>query len=212
MRNYLESIERLAKTNKAYITWNSVSRPFDLWPSLHNEGEWDTQPDLKLKRYTMWWTLSKQLSDLKVSTLIDIGTASGQFVLCCLLAGIEQSYGIDPREYYLYSNNSDFTTSKYEAAEHLSIGDIESFIEVVNSSSSFEVDCISLLNFFHGDDWNGRDLEYLKAINGKVKYLATSNPKNVEAFEYLHNNYDVVYHYKQVAAYEDHFILKSKTK
>lgn len=210
MIDILTKIQAYAEENPVSISWRSVSHPFNLWPSLQDVEKWDTQPDLKLKRFTMWHTFAEQLSVLGVKSLVDVGTASGQFVLCCLQAGIEQVYGIDPQHYYLYSNESDFTESAYNAKDHLFLGDVEAFMEIIKSTKDFQIDCISILNFFHGGDWYGRDLKLLETINGKTKYLVTSDPINPNTLKYLYDNYDPIYHYKQTARYEDHFIFKSK--
>lgn len=205
MIKLLKNIEENYLSSPDVVSWNSVSSPFYLWPSIYNENEWDKQPHLKLKRLQMWYTFSKQLKKLQVSEVLDIGTASGQFPLCCMLQGLK-AYGIDPQSYFLYSNVDDYKENGLDPKKYLFKGDVKSFINCFNES----IECISLLNFFHGDDWNGRDLEFLKKINKKVKYLVTSYPKNLQAKEIIDTNYEIIYEYKQLARYEDHFIFKSK--
>lgn len=207
MIELLKSIEKSYLNSPDVVSWNSVSYPLDFWPSIYDENKWGKYPDLKLKRLQMWYFLSKELKKLGVKEILDIGTASGQFPLCCILQGLK-AYGIDPQPYFLYSNTDDYNENGLDPKDFLYIGDIKSFINCFNKN----VECISLLNFFHGDDWNGRDLEFLKKINNKVKYLITSYPKNLQAKEILDTNYEIIYEYKQLERYEDHFIFKSKRK
>ncbi len=213
MKKFLEKVEHYTITNPANISWNSIPTPFELFPSIYDESAWDVQPEIKYRRYTMWKTLAAKLTELDVRTLLDVGTSSGQFVLCCLLAGVKKVYGLDPREVYLYSNEADFQKAEYNAREHLSIGCVESLTKALVEFPKFKTDCITLLNFFHGDDWMGRDLEFLKAINGKTTYLVISDPRSEEARAYLYENYEVVYVYQGFqGTYENHTIFKIKTK
>jgi predicted RNA methylase len=207
MIKLLKNIELKYTESPDIISWNSVSDPYNLWPSIYNEDEWDKYPSLKIKRLQMWDFLSKELKKLGVKEVLDIGTASGQFPLCCMLQGLK-AYGIDPQPYFLYSNADDYKENGLDPQKYLFEGDIKNFINCFNES----IECISLLNFFHGDDWNGRDLEFLKKINKKVKYLVISYPKNLQAKEILDTNYEIVYEYKQLERYEDHFIFKLKKK
>jgi len=207
MIKLLKNIELKYTESPDIISWNSVSDPYNLWPSIYNEDEWDKYPSLKIKRLQMWYFLSKELKKLGIKEVLDIGTASGQFVLCCILQGID-AYGIDPQPYFLYSNSKDFEINDLNPKSVLFKGDIKSFINCFNDHE--DIECISLLNFFHGDDWDGRDLKFLKVINKKVKYLITSQPKNYETKKYLNSNYDIIYEYQQLATYENHFIFKLK--
>jgi hypothetical protein len=206
MKNNLKNIEYKFKQTNPNISWNSVSNPLVYWPNLDDVKTWNQYPDLKLKRYTMWKQLALELKKLNIQNLLDIGTASGQFVVCCILQNIE-AYGIDPQNQFLYSNIQDFQKNNIDVYDHLFLGDIETFY----TNFDFNVECISLLNYFHGDDWQGRDLIFLKQINNKIKYLVTSMPKNIETKQFLQDNYEIIYEYKQLASYENHYIFKSRT-
>lgn len=107
MKKFLKEIEKSYKQSPDIVSWNSVSNPLHLWPSIYDENEWDKHPSLKMKRLQMWHFLSKELKKLDVKEVLDIGTASGQFPLCCILQGLE-AYGIDPQPYFLYSNTNDY--------------------------------------------------------------------------------------------------------
>ena len=200
---FLKKIEENYLSKDPNINWGSVSSPFKTWPSIFDVEEWNKQPNLKMKRLSMWISLSKELEKLQIKNLVDIGTSSGQFVLCCLFKGIE-AYGIDPSEPYLFSNSKDFIESGYDPKNYLYLGDVETFIDVFNH----KIDCVSLLNFFHGQGWKGKDLSFLKCINDKIKYLVISYPLDLTARQYLEKNYEIIYEYKQELEVETTFILK----
>lgn len=200
---FLKVIEKNYLNKGTNVNWGSVSSPFKTWPSIFNLKEWNKHPKLKMQRLSMWISLSEELQKLQINNLVDIGTSSGQFVLCCLFKGIN-AYGIDPSKHYLFSNSKDFIESGYDPKNHLYLGDVETFIDVFDH----KLDCVSLLNFFHGQGWNGRDLSFLKCINDKIKYLVISYPLDSVARQYIEDNYKILYEYKQELEVETTFILK----
>ena len=207
MKEFLRDSEKWFKSNHSEDSWNSVSTPFSVWPSIFDKKSWNTQPELKLKRLDMWKFFVNWLKDNSIKNLIDIGTASGQFPLLCLNSGIE-AYGIDPKYDMLYSNKEDWNQLNININDYLYLGSVESFI---NTKKNINIECVSLLNYLHGDDWNNRDIKFIQSvIDFDIEYLITSNSKNPQCQELLSNNFEKILTYEQISDYENHFIFRRR--
>jgi len=212
MDRFLKDIQLQFYNSPGSNRWNSVSTPLKLWPSINNIKEWENHPHLKIKRLDMWKYFSNELTKLNINSSLDIGCASGQFTLFQRLKGIN-SFGIDPQEYFLYSNSKDFLDNGLDPKKYLFLGDLENFIKQINSTP-FKIGCVSFLNFIHG--WNGSDeecLQLFKSISPHCKYLLTSQPQyQSQSIKYLHSiTNKVICYYNQIdIPRETHYLIELK--
>ena len=149
----------------------------------------------------------------KITKVLDIGCASGQFTLLQRLKNIN-AFGIDPQEYYLFSNSEDFQKNNLNPKSYLFLGDLENFTKQI-TNTPIKIGCVSLLNYIHG--WNGTDMEclqLLESLSKHAKYLIISYPQNQpKSQEYLHHITNrVICIYNQIdIPRETHYLIELTT-
>jgi len=177
--NQIKQAEEWGHTEDIY--WFSNATPKGLDVKFNGLQMTDYYVSDEYARRTRWnlWTecvdcLKNELNSKKV---LDIGGANGHFSFLCLQNGIE-SYAIEPRIDMIKSTEKEFVENygskkMYCGNINILLNTIEKHIEDIK----FKFDCVSILNFLHGNGHNPKDIERLAFLLPKItEYIIVSDP------------------------------------
>lgn len=129
----------------------------------------------KETRWDLWNSVIDLFLDVDIKTNLDIGCANNHFSFLCNKKNVF-SLGIDPRENCVKSSqdvfNKNFDDNKYGY-----VGSIKTFVEFFQNCDSIVFDCITILNFLHGDGHDSDEIKKIFEILPKIsKYTIISEP------------------------------------
>lgn len=126
-------------------------------------------------RWDFWNKLIPVLKDNNIRTNLDIGCANNHFSFLCNKNNIF-SVGIEPREDCVYTTDRIFKENFGNKFGY--IGNIKTFVDYFDSYNEKIFDCITILNFLHGNDHISEEIKKLFEILPKVaNYTVVSEPK-----------------------------------
>ena len=156
-------LNSMADINKSDIKWQANEM------NIYNDGEitdYYIENDYGRKsRWCLWKLCIDIMEKYKIKNVFDIGAGNGHFIYLCTLHKID-AYGIEPRKDLVdYANTKYYNKCRIE-------NNIYQNVEIP------KVDCVTILNFFHGSGHIKADIEILiNKIEKSTKYLITSEPR-----------------------------------
>lgn len=146
-------------------------------------------------RWNFWNFIVELFLHYNIKTNLDIGCANNQFAFLCNSAGIF-SLGIDPRESCV-NVSKDVFESSFGQTKFGYVGTLKTFVEFFKQLEEDNVvfDCISVLNFLHGDHNDPYEIEEFFNLLPKItNYALLSEPKWDELnLPKLTDNYSIVH-------------------
>lgn len=129
----------------------------------------------KETRWDFWNNVIDCFLKHDIKTNLDIGCANNQFSFLCNKKNIF-SLGIDPRENCIKSSENVFKKN-FGNDKYGYIGNIKTFTEFFENYNDNIFDCVSILNFLHGDGHDSLEILKLFEILPKIsKYIIISEP------------------------------------
>lgn len=131
----------------------------------------------KQTRWDLWNSAVDIFLENNIKTNIDIGCANNQFSFLCNRKEIF-SLGIDPRKSCVSISENVFQ-EYFGNNQYGYVGNLKTFVDFFqHEKNQLHVDCISVLNFLHGNDHNPLEIKKFFEILPKVtKYILISEPK-----------------------------------
>jgi len=130
----------------------------------------------KLTRWDFWNCVVDTFLKYGIKSNLDIGCANNQFSFLCNFKGIF-SLGIDPRESCL-NISQDVFEKNFENIKYGYVGTINTFNDFFKNNDQILFDCITVLNFLHGNDHNREEIKNFFITLPKItKYALLSEPK-----------------------------------
>lgn len=131
----------------------------------------------KQTRWDLWNSAVDVFLHYGIKTNIDIGCANNQFSFLCNKKEI-LSLGIDPRKFCVSVSENVFH-KYFDDVQYGYVGTLKTFIDFFqNKKNKLQVDCISVLNFLHGNDHDPLEIKQFFELLPKVtKYILISEPK-----------------------------------
>ncbi len=148
----------------------------------------------KQTRWDFWNDIVEIFKKNKIKTNLDIGCANNHFSFLCNKNNIF-SIGIDPREDCLTSCNNTFINN-FDENKYGYVGNIKTFVEFFSDYDEILFDCISILNFLHGNDHNPDEISNLFEVLPKItnniiisepQWVNLKLPKLTENFKILNS-------------------------
>lgn len=129
-------------------------------------------------RWQFFVTSIELLKVLNIGSMIDIGSANNHFVYLAKKAGVD-AYGIEPRKRVLESSTKVFEREFGADRKYGFVGTIKTFADyVLRPEVDLQVDCVSVMNFLHGDGHKPEEITNLyKAFTECAKYVLISEPR-----------------------------------
>lgn len=168
-------------TRKDYYDTNNDIR----WQSneisdFHDENITDlyrNNPYSKATRWDLYSTIIESMKEYKISNNIDVGAANNHFSFLAKKANID-SYGIEPRRSILFSCDETFKKNFGTNQRFGFVGSLKTFSDfILNQENKIEIDCVTILNFLHGQMHISDEIERLfLAISKIAKYTVISDP------------------------------------
>jgi hypothetical protein len=142
-------------------------------------------------RWDLWNNIIESFLKNDIKTNLDIGCANNHFSFLCNKKNI-LSYGIDPRENCVKSSKQIF--EKNFSNNYGYVGNIKTFNDYFNNYNEHMFDCVSILNFLHGNGHDPAEIKCLFEILPKIaKYAIISEPPWAKLGLYkVTNNYLVI--------------------
>ena len=176
--------------NNADIRWHSncISEfkddnitEFYLNDSYSRETRWD------LWNHVVDWFLKNN-----IKTNLDIGSANNHFSFLCNKKNIF-SVGIDPRENCVKQCQNIFEEN-FGNNSYGYIGNIKTFVDFFEKCDTNIFDCITILNFLHGNDHDPSEIKKLFKVLPKItNHIIITEPKWEElGLSKITDNYSVV--------------------
>ena len=132
-------------------------------------------PIAKSTRWDFWNDIINIFKENNIKTNLDIGCANNHFSFLCNKQNIF-SIGIDPREDCLKSCEDVFTNNFGTKSGY--VGNIKTFVEFFSEYDEILFDCVSVLNFLHGNDHDPDEINKLFKILPKItNNIIISEPK-----------------------------------
>jgi len=126
-------------------------------------------------RWDFWNSLLPVLKKHNIKTNLDIGCANNHFSFLCNKNGIF-SVGIDPREDCVYTSDKVFKENFSDKFGY--VGTIKTFVDYFESYNEKVFDCITILNFLHGNGHISEEIKKLFEVLPRVaNYAIVSEPK-----------------------------------
>jgi len=130
----------------------------------------------KVTRWDLWQEAINIFIDHDIKINLDIGCANNHFSYLCNTNKIV-SFGIEPRKQLVDFSNENFRECGINE-KHAFLGSIKTFNESFFGSENL-LDCVSVINFMHGNYHSQEDLMTLfEVLSGCTKYVFTSMPIN----------------------------------
>jgi hypothetical protein len=156
------------------IRWyaNSVSEFVD-----ENISEYYINDDYSRKsRWELWNDTLNLLLKNDIKTNLDIGCANNHFSYICNKKGIF-SVGIDPRENFVRKCHQTFEKS-FGNDYYGYVGNIKTFNEFFGKYDEKLFDCVTVLNFLHGDNHITEEIKTMFTVLEKITtYIVITEPK-----------------------------------
>ena len=130
----------------------------------------------KKTRWDLWVDIVETLKEFGLSSILDIGAANNHFSFLCNKQNIF-CVGVEPREDCIRSTSNIFLDT-FGDDGYGYVGNLETFVDFFGSYDEKLFDCITILNFLHGNDHKRDEIEKLFEIFPKItsKILIT-NPQ-----------------------------------
>ena len=146
----------------------------------------------KNTRWDLWNDVIDVFIEYNIKSNLDIGCANNHFSFLCNKKNIF-SIGIEPREDCLRSSDSAFKNS-FGESKYGYIGNFKTFVEFFSKYDNVMFDCVTILNFLHGNDHISAEIEGLfqtlpkitnKIIISEPNWSALKLPKLTENYNLL---------------------------
>jgi len=189
-------------------SYNQISQISD-WHSNNSDIRWhancvDYFEDENITNYYLndeyarktRWNLWNGVVDIflkhKIKSNLDIGCATNHFSFLCNKKEIF-SVGIDPRENCLRGSEEIFKRN-FENQKYGYVGNIKTFGDFFDEYNEPLFDCVSILNFLHGNDHQSLEIKKLFDTLPKIsRYVIITEPKWIELkLPKITDNYEVV--------------------
>lgn len=130
----------------------------------------------KKTRWDLWNDIVLTFEEMNIKTNLDIGASNNHFSFLCNNKNIF-SVGIEPREDCLNSSSKAFI--KYFGSDDYGyVGTFKTFSDFFDTYNEKIFDCITILNFLHGNDNIPEEIEKLFKVLPKVtNKILISNPQ-----------------------------------
>lgn len=126
-------------------------------------------------RWNLWNHLIEIFPKYKIQSNLDLGCANNHFSFLCNKKSIF-SVGVDPRQNCV--KESDFLFQKDFGNSYGYVGNFQTFNEFFKNTNEVLFDCVTILNFLHGNDHISSEIEELFQILPKIsKYAIITEPK-----------------------------------
>jgi hypothetical protein len=162
-------------TNNNDIRWhaNYVER-FD---GLEINDLYKQNDYAKLTRWDFWNCIVDVFLKYGIKSNLDIGCANNQFSFLCNSKDIF-CLGVDPRESCLNISNDVFKKT-FGNTKYGYIGTIKTFSDFFfDEKNSIQFDCITVLNFLHGNDHLPNEIEkFFQTLPKVTTHVLLSEPK-----------------------------------
>lgn len=142
-------------------------------------------------RWNFWNNVVKSFQKHNIKSNLDIGCANNHFSYLCNKSNIF-SVGIDPRENCVKSSDALFKKEFNHTYGY--VGTILTFNEYFKNHTQILFDCVSILNFLHGNGHIPIEIDELfKTISRISKYTIITEPKWTELnIPKYTDNYEVI--------------------
>lgn len=126
-------------------------------------------------RWNLWNNLVDIFPKYNIQSNLDLGCANNHFSFLCNKKNIF-SIGIDPRQNCVKESDSLF--QKEFGNSYGYVGNFQTFNEFFGNTNEILFDCITILNFLHGNDHISSEIENLFKVLPKIsKYAIITEPK-----------------------------------
>ena len=127
-------------------------------------------------RWNLWNYTLGLFKKHKIKSNLDVGCANNHFSFLCNKKDIF-SVGFDPREDCVYPSESVFRKT-FGSNQYGYVGNIKTFIDFFKERDEVLFDCISILNFLHGNGHIPQEIYELFLLLPKItKYVMISEPQ-----------------------------------
>lgn len=129
---------------------------------------------------TRWDLFNESVLALKangIKTVVDLGAANNHFAFLGRKAGLD-AYGVEPRKQVLLSSQDTFAKSFGAEKRFGFVGSLKTFADyVLLPECDLRVDCVSVLNFLHGNGHDPQEIVNLfKAFEKCASYILIMEP------------------------------------
>lgn len=131
----------------------------------------------KATRWDLYLNIIESMKKYKISNNIDIGAGNNHFSFLAKKSNIS-SYGVEPRRAVLFSCDETFKKNFGTNQRFGFVGSLKTFSDfILNQENKVEIDCVTVLNFLHGQMHISNEIErFFLAISKTAKYAVFSNP------------------------------------
>lgn len=130
----------------------------------------------KRSRWDLWNTVIDWFQEFEIKTCLDIGAANNQFAFLCNKKEIF-SVGIEPRESCV-NISKDIFEKNFGQFKYGYVGTIKTFGDFFNQQTEMLFECVTVLNFLHGNNHNSDEIKNFFEVLPKItKYAVLTEPK-----------------------------------
>lgn len=128
-------------------------------------------------RWNFWNKIVELFLKYDIKSCLDIGCANNQFAFLCNKKNVF-SLGIDPRQSCV-EISSDIFENNFGSIQFGYVGTLKTFVEFFeNNNTDILFDCITVLNFLHGDSHNSNEIKkFFNLLPSITNYAIVSEPK-----------------------------------
>ena len=145
----------------------------------------------KNSRWDLWQEVVQLLNKHQIKTNLDIGCANNHFSYLCIKKGIN-SIGLEPRKFLVKQNNENF--SRLGISEKCCyIGNIRTFNESFENVGDIKFDCVTILNFLHGNGHHDKEIvDLIQVLSNVTKFVVATLPQSHLGQQALNQNFEII--------------------